>query len=576
MAKTFEQLNQQGNEIKNETRIKQNTGFRVGTLFLDLIETVQSMPGIWIDLGISPNLDIVITAGRYFYADQSIYGNLLFVEDVSLGGRYQRQTRLLNGEWSTRRNFNTTSSWQEWQPTSGISDLGIFPTTIDMNATLDNLHSSGVYKVGLLSQGEKRVSTDTIIVADDSRLKDGDRIRTISQTKTSPVGIMERFRVAVNDDGFGAWSEWTPIGSGVEPIEKTIYNVSKASSRFDLSLSTAISLVPIDSRIVGQLITFASSPDKWHLYQFSSNDISKYNNVDLWDEVPGHTLNVIIGGKDMPADTSKDSLSYRNKVIALLDSYEGLPNDPTPMDRYCTLSAAPVISKIAVITIETNEVSKYLAFFIATGDTSELDTSEVYNLDDTFFVNLTGNRKFQFENAHLAYRHNKWVVTDKDNESIAYEPDEILDFGFLHSTDKSAWVFELLPPDGYSIYEYSLEGWKEFKLSAGDQFRVYGEEENEYYVNKEGELVRMAGNRPFNFQINESGSFYKKDMSIKVVGVDLSPEIASIVFNVGMNEYTNNEIVDVVILKATTVNFNLLFKTGFDRGSVDFIYEEAI
>ena len=134
-----------------------------------------------------------------------------------------------------------------------------------------------------------------------------------------------------------------------------------------------------------------------------------------------------------------------------------------------------------------------------------------------------------------------------------------------------SWIYELLPPSGYSIYEQSQEGWKEFKITAGDQFRVYDAEEKEYFVNKEDVLVPIETGRN-KFVVNDN-ALYPLDMGMKITAV-ITDRVGSLQFIHNNITYTQQTIIGVEMQAGTSLLILMSPTAGQEIASVKCIYEE--
>jgi|GEM_PF-4790823 len=486
-------------------------------------------------LGNITNFDSVRREGFFSYGDSS--GTLTFPRLLIVSFQPNvgiRQYRFTVEGIITRTLPWLSENWSPWGPLTDEVDLTDIEKKLEEVASdfISHENNAGIHiqylgnitnfdnirRTGLFSYGDSSGTlTFPRLLISDFQLNIG-----IRQYRFTAEGIVTRFLPWLAAE----WTGWKPIAADLTEVNKRIDDLE----------------------------------DK-------VDDLAGKVNTDI---------TVIIGGKDMPADTSKDSLSYRNKVLSILENYNHLPDNPQFGDRFCTLSVAPIISKVGVVTILSEEISKFISFFIATGDTSELDTETIYYLQDTFFVNLTNHRNLTFENCRLIYRFNKWVLADQDDQSIAYEPDEILDFGFLHSSDRSSWIHELLPATGYSIFEYAkLEngqiGWLELKLGAGDQFRVFGTEEMEYFITKQDTLQSISADTTKSFSINDSGSFIYHE-TVKFFDVTMEG-ITEIVFTLAGQDYDHNSIIGIEIPASTLLNYDVIFENGMDRGAATLRFE---
>ncbi len=62
-------------------------------------------------------------------------------------------------------------------------------------------------------------------------------------------------------------------------------NVSEKYNETSISLSAAISLIPVENRKPGQVITFFNENHEWKVYQFIGETKIQWNNLTLWKDI---------------------------------------------------------------------------------------------------------------------------------------------------------------------------------------------------------------------------------------------------------------------------------------------------
>lgn len=105
------------------------------------------------------------------------------------------------------------------------------------------------------------------------------------------------------------------------------YNVSGTENKYYISILEAASLVPVEARRLGLVITFYTKNNNWQIYQFRGDSLNKWGEEASWVNIVQETLDELIpipDEEDIEGVLKGNSIAFRLKdKIYNLQEYSG-------------------------------------------------------------------------------------------------------------------------------------------------------------------------------------------------------------------------------------------------------------